>query len=68
MKTSYLDYYKMLLDKISFDRQLLMKEYKKAQNILKAEEKSALKEWALNQGLHPGVLTTDPQRRSDKMA
>jgi hypothetical protein len=30
MKTSFLDYYKMILEKVSFDKKLMNKEYKKA--------------------------------------
>lgn len=51
MKTSYLDYYKTVLDKVSFSHQLLKKEYRKALGILKPEEKVYLNNWMKDRGL-----------------
>ncbi|UCS95948.1 hypothetical protein KZP23_13050 [Echinicola marina] len=48
MKTSYLEYYKLILDKVSFDSEIWEKEYKKALSILTAEEAFVLKNWAYN--------------------
>lgn len=45
MKTSFLEYYKMILSKVSFDRQLLMKEYRKALQMLKGAEADELSQW-----------------------
>jgi hypothetical protein len=45
MKTSMLEYYKLILDKVSFDRNLLIKEYKKALADLGHEESYHLKKW-----------------------
>ncbi|GGZ30989.1 hypothetical protein GCM10007049_24920 [Echinicola pacifica] len=45
MKTSYLDYYKMILKKVSFNRALLKKEYFKAIRSLSKNEADQLKEW-----------------------
>lgn len=51
MKTSYLDYYKMILEKVSFDYGLLKKELRKANQILTQEERSRLRKWMLQNGL-----------------
>ena len=51
MKTSFLDYYKMILEKVSFDQNLLVKEYKKAKNTLTQYETLMLDEWLQNSGL-----------------
>ncbi|WP_186755636.1 hypothetical protein [Echinicola salinicaeni] len=48
MKTSYLEYYKLILDKVSFDSTLWKKEYQKALSILSPEEAFLLKNWANN--------------------
>lgn len=51
MKTSFLDYYKIILEKVSFDRQLLAKEHRKALNILHAHEARQLDQWMKAKGL-----------------
>lgn len=45
MKESFLEYTKYILEKVSFDIELLKKEYKKALKILKTEEISQLNNW-----------------------
>jgi hypothetical protein len=40
MKTTYLDYYKIILDKVSFDSNLFSKEYHKALRTLPSEQVS----------------------------
>lgn len=45
MKTSFLDYYKLILQKVSFDPVLLKKEYRKAVQRLQPEEADQLKKW-----------------------
>lgn len=45
MKTSFLDYYKMILQKVSFDPKLFKKEYKKAIKTLKTSEARLLEKW-----------------------
>jgi len=42
---SYYDYYKLVLDKVSFDGALLVKEYQKAKKLLDREEMEALDNW-----------------------
>ena len=39
MGRSYLDYYKYILEKVSFDPNLFLKEYRKAQKALKNMKK-----------------------------
>lgn len=45
MKTSMLEYCKTVLVKVSFNRQLSLKEYRKAKRWLQPDEATALKEW-----------------------
>ncbi len=52
MKTTFLDYYKIILDKVSFDRGLFTKEYRKALRELQANEIPYLNNWLRNKGLH----------------
>jgi|TARA_Y100000739_G_scaffold175034_1_gene152802 hypothetical protein len=51
MKESFLEYTKYILEKVSFDIELLKKEYKKALKILKTEEISQLNNWIQAKGL-----------------
>jgi hypothetical protein len=44
-KTSMLEYAKIILSKISFDKGLFRKEYKKAFSYLDRHERAALKQW-----------------------
>jgi hypothetical protein len=53
MKTSFLDYYKLILDKVSFDRQLLAKEYQKAKATLAPHELPQLNAWLRAKGMLP---------------
>ncbi len=46
MKNSWLNYSQTLLEKVSFDRKLLLKEFKKALKNLNAIEKKELFYWA----------------------
>tara|TARA_Y100000589_G_C27143383_1_gene625722 strand:- start:800 stop:982 length:183 start_codon:yes stop_codon:yes gene_type:complete len=52
MKESFLDYTKYILEKVSFDIELLKKEYKKSLKILKADEISQLNSWIKRKGLN----------------
>jgi hypothetical protein len=58
MRTSYLDYYKLILDKVCFRDDLLRKEYRKAMNRLEESEQAELKRWLHDRG-YPGLLFTD---------
>jgi hypothetical protein len=51
MKTSYLDFYKIVLQKVSFNSYLLSKEYKKAVRDLSDQEKRELRQWLFEVGL-----------------
>ncbi|WP_057938540.1 hypothetical protein [Algoriphagus resistens] len=50
-KNSFLDYYKTILEKVSFDEQLLAKEYKKAKKFLDNAEARDLDYWLQKKGL-----------------
>jgi len=58
MKTSFLEYYKMVLDKVSFDHQLFTKEYRKAVAMLQSNEVDDLNAWIRSRGLQSGVSNT----------
>ncbi len=45
MTKKFLDYYKRVLEKVSFDANLFNKEYHKAMNTLAIEDQAALKDW-----------------------
>jgi hypothetical protein len=51
MKTSYLDFYKVVLEKVSFNSHLLSKEYRKAVRDLSEPEKKELTKWLKEVGL-----------------
>ena len=50
-KASFLNYYKTILEKVSFDSGLLEKEYLKAQKLLDISESKELEYWLFNSGL-----------------
>ncbi len=45
MMTSFLDYYKLILQKVSFDTALFDKEYQKALQRLRPDEAEQLRKW-----------------------
>ena len=49
LNKSYLEYYKCILEKVSFDDELFRKEYRKALNILNDKEAEEFKKWASQQ-------------------
>ena len=49
---TYLDYYKNVLTKVSFDPHLFHKEYRKATRYLHSEELNDLNEWLAFNGFH----------------
>lgn len=55
MKTSFLDYYKLILEKVSFDSHLFNKEYQKAIRTLKSREAELLDSWLRDKGLHSSL-------------
>ena len=58
MRTSFLDYYKLILDKVSFDQDLFRKEYQKAKKGLMDHERDELNQWVLDRG-YPSLLYTE---------
>ena len=52
MKTGLLDYYKMILSKVSFDVDLFSKEYQKAVRTLQPNEVVDLNAWLRSNGLY----------------
>jgi len=52
MKTKLLDYYKMILHKVSFDNNLFLKEYRKAIQSLQNNEIGHLDNWLKENGLY----------------
>ena len=63
MNTSFLDYYKVILDKVSFDKELLAKEYKKAKRALNGSEASELEQWLRKTGLSESILYNQTAER-----
>jgi hypothetical protein len=51
MGISFLDYYKTILQKVSFDQQLFRKELKKAMTTLDPNEATELRHWLISRGL-----------------
>lgn len=51
MFKSFLDYSKYILETVSFDTDLFVKEYKKAIRLLKGEEVDQLNDWLTLKGL-----------------
>jgi len=50
MKMSFLAYYKMIIKKVSFDINLVHKEYAKAKNVLPQHEIKELGQWMVRAG------------------
>ena len=56
MKKTFLEYYKLILAKVSFDISLLKKEYQKAIQLLNENELLDLNNWLENKGFQPALL------------
>ncbi|SFU02081.1 hypothetical protein SAMN04489724_3361 [Algoriphagus locisalis] len=61
-KNSFLDYYKTILEKVSFDRRLFSKEYSKAKQMLGASESRELDYWLKSKGLTQQLEAVSSQR------
>lgn len=59
---TFLDYYKMILDKVSFDPKLFTKEYQKATRNLHSDEIGNLDSWLKSKGLQAILSHTDKNR------
>lgn len=57
MKESFLEYTKYILERVSFDIELLKKEYRKAIKVLKKEEVRLLNSWILKKGYQLQPIT-----------
>jgi hypothetical protein len=66
MATSFLDYYKMILDKVSFDHNLFMKEYQKATRNLHTDEIGDLNSWLRSKGFH-AILSGNTQNTNNSV-
>ena len=56
MERSFLDYYKEILEKVSFDSQLFYKEYKKAIKTINNSEIQQLEQWLHHKGLRSMLI------------
>lgn len=63
---TFLDYYKEILEKVSFDHHLLNKEYKKAIAHLEKHEKNHLKDWMAARGFLPASQRTETLSHTDQ--
>ena len=61
MTTSFLDYYKLVLDKVSFEQELFRKEYQKAMKRLLDYERDELNRWLRDRG-YPDLLYAGEQQ------
>jgi len=50
MKKTFLEYSKIILEKVSFNSEIFQKEYLKAKNYLSQKEAELLDAWLLNTG------------------
>jgi len=62
MKKSFLEYYKEILEKVSFPPHLLNKEYHKAIKVLDISEVSQFHHWIQEQGLHSSLSTVKQEK------
>lgn len=66
MKKSFLDYYKTILEKVSFDPELLKKEYQKAKKMIKNHEKEQLDAWLTSKGLKAQMIRIEQRKERQK--
>ena len=52
MKTNMLEYAKIILSKVRFDKRIFWKEYRKHRKCLSPSEVSDLKAWVKSQGVY----------------
>ncbi len=65
MKKSFLEYYKEILEKVSFDPHLLKKEYHKAKKSLNQSELQQFEAWINERGISSALARID--RRQDQL-
>jgi hypothetical protein len=66
MTTTFLDYYKMILHKVSFDEHLFIKEYKKAALVLQGNEVGHLDTWLREIGLYTMLTRSLQENHTSK--
>lgn len=64
MKGSFLEYYKTILEKVSFDKELFVKEYHKAMKMVEATEAEQLSKWIQARGFKADLMTVENPRRN----
>lgn len=62
MKKSFLEYYQEILEKVSFDPQLLSKEYQKAIKCLNQSEVQHFNNWMQEKGLNSSLIRVNSRR------
>ena len=65
MKNSFLEYYKLVLDKVSFDSNLFRKEYHKAVKGLSEVEKNELQHWLRARDLYQHLSKPENEKVSE---
>lgn len=60
-KNTFLEYYKTILEKVSFDGGLVSKEYRKAKELLQESEQRELDLWVKSRGLAPFLMPVTTQ-------
>lgn len=63
MKNSFLEYYKEILEKVSFDPDLLNKEYHKAIKSLNHSEVQQFENWIYERGLSSSLAPINQQNQ-----
>lgn len=63
MEKSFLDYYKYVLEKVSFDQNLFNKEFKKALSKLEKQDEKKLLDWIKEQGLLANLVSVKVNNR-----
>ncbi|GAB3219825.1 hypothetical protein J0A67_05025 [Algoriphagus aestuariicola] len=66
-KNSFLDYYKTVLEKVSFDSRLVAKEYGKAKELLQESERKELDDWVKRAGLATCLSHARPKEHQIKL-
>ena len=66
MKKSFLDYYKLVLDKVSFDQQLFRKELSKALKTIDHHEVDDLLQWLNEKGYNEREYVLKPVRQRSR--
>jgi hypothetical protein len=63
MRNSFLDYYKMILEKVSFDPELFEKEFRKAIRSVEKHEADQLAAWVRSRRLRSDMVSIPKSSR-----